>query len=313
MIEIAEKVAICILTFNRLDLLQKTISSVNNSTFRDFHIIVSDDGSTDRTSKYLKKLQSKNMITRIKHDKNIGQYNNANYLLDNIGCRYLLFLHDDDLIEPDLLEKKLRLIESDKNISMVGCGWNIIDSDKKIIETRIYNKLNKPIILTDKDFFYHHFDGLNFPWSGVLYNREKIGDLRFKEKFYIGADYPFIARLAVGNKVGYIPEALMNYRSHDIQISKLRKNTELNFSLWINNFRFYENLVLKNYNDNYLLGKLRRANNRTMFQLAIQADNIAVLKKILCSRYFVVKYLTPVKFLKMIKKFTLLSVKRKNR
>ena len=113
-----------------------------------------------------------------------------------------MFLHDDDTVRPELLERKVELIEKDKDISMVGCGWNIINDNEEVLETRIYNKFNGPVVLSDRDFFFYHFDDLNFPWSGVLYNKEKIGKLRFEDKFDIGADYPFVARLAIGNKIG---------------------------------------------------------------------------------------------------------------
>ena len=306
MIYINKKVAVCILTFNRYNMLKKTVFSILDSSFRDFQIIVFNDCSTDRTNEYLKKLQDEKIVTEIRHSKNMGQYNNANYVLDNLSCKYLMFLHDDDTVRPELLERKVELIEKDKDISMVGCGWNIINDNEEVLETRIYNKFNGPVVLSDRDFFFYHFDDLNFPWSGVLYNKEKIGKLRFEDKFDIGADYPFVARLAIGNKVGYIPEALYNYRTHGIQVSKARNNIKTNYGLWLENFKFYENLVSENFKDRNLLKKLGRANSRTMFQLAIQSKTFDFLLEVLRSRYFKFRYLTPVRSLKVIKKFFLL-------
>jgi glycosyltransferase involved in cell wall biosynthesis len=311
MIKITKKVAVCVLTYNRYSLLKRTIKSVLDSTFRDFQIVVFNDRSTDRTNKYLNKLEKENVLTQIKHKKNLGQFKNANFVLNNVACRFMIFLHDDDIIDPELIEKEIELLESSTDISIVGCGWNVINTNGGIESKNIYNRFKEPVILDDRDYFSHHFDGLNFPWSGAMFNRKKIGTLRFENKLYLGADYPFIAKLAAGNKVGYIPEALMNYRIHEYQVSSARQDMMVDYEFWLKNFEFYNSFTLKNYNDRYLLKKLKKANNRTMFYFAMHAERPAFFFEVLRSRYFSFQYLTPVKLLKIIKKFFSLLFNRK--
>ena len=49
MSEYRPAISICIPTFNGEKYIHQTIRSVLNQTFRDFEIVISDDGSTDRT------------------------------------------------------------------------------------------------------------------------------------------------------------------------------------------------------------------------------------------------------------------------
>jgi len=65
------KVSIILPTYNRAHLIGRAIKSVLNQTYRNFELIVIDDGSTDDTEMLVKSFEDKR-IHYIKHQKNRG-------------------------------------------------------------------------------------------------------------------------------------------------------------------------------------------------------------------------------------------------
>ena len=120
------KVSIIIPTYNRAKLLSRAIKSVLDQTFKDFELIIVDDGSTDNTKGVVEEFQKKD--SRIKY---IWQENSgAPAKPKNTGIRqargeYVAFLDDDDEWFPKKLEKQIELFED--NIGFVGCNILIVD------------------------------------------------------------------------------------------------------------------------------------------------------------------------------------------
>jgi glycosyltransferase involved in cell wall biosynthesis len=110
------KFSVIIPTYNRVNLVVETIESVLNQTFKDFEVIVVDDGSTDNTIDVLKKFDSK--------IKTISQANGGLEKAYNHGAEiaqgeYLAFLDSDDLYFEFTLEYYNRIITVNENPSLV--------------------------------------------------------------------------------------------------------------------------------------------------------------------------------------------------
>lgn len=91
-------------TFNREDMLQTTIKSVQAQTFTDWELIIVDDGSTDNTEKVVKDLFLKD--ERIKYIKkpNTGQADSLNVGSSHASGEFITFLDSDDEAYPNWLE-----------------------------------------------------------------------------------------------------------------------------------------------------------------------------------------------------------------
>ena len=290
------------MTHNRIGYLKEAIASIFNSTTDNYQLVIFNDCSTDGTNEYLDTLKKEKQVIEIRHEKNLGQYKNSNYIFDNIDCKYFLILHDDDLIEPDLIEKKINLMESDDDIVMVGSGWKTINENGVKLKEKVFPKFTKPVVLTDREYFLNHFDGLTFPWSGTLFRKEKIKDFRFSD-YDTMDDAIFMIEIVPRNKVGYIPDILSSYRKHKSNISLVRLNLETNYKMWIKIFNFYYDVIRKNFNEPIYLKKFNIAKNKTMFYLLISSPNFAFFFKILKSKYLILYILKPVQWLRIIYKF----------
>ncbi|MDD1679226.1 MAG: glycosyltransferase, partial [Methanomicrobiales archaeon] len=94
-------VSVVIATYNRAALLGETIESVLKQRFRDFEIIVVDDGSTDGTQEVLKTYGDK---IRCFHQENRGPSAARNLGIRQARGRWIAIQDSDDLCAPDHLE-----------------------------------------------------------------------------------------------------------------------------------------------------------------------------------------------------------------
>ena len=95
------KVSVVIPTYNRAHLICETIDSILAQTYKDYEIIVVDDGSTDNTQEVLKRYGDK---VRYFYQQNQGQASAWNFAVRQSSGEYIALLDSDDLWLPQKLE-----------------------------------------------------------------------------------------------------------------------------------------------------------------------------------------------------------------
>jgi glycosyltransferase involved in cell wall biosynthesis len=103
-------VSVIIPTFNRASTLCRAVSSVLFQTFKDYEIIVVDDGSEDDTPKRLS--QFNNHINYIKHSKNLGVSSARNSGIRESRAPLVAFLDSDDYWLPEKLAAQVDFLKS---------------------------------------------------------------------------------------------------------------------------------------------------------------------------------------------------------
>ena len=111
-------VTIAIPTFNRASLLDGCITAALGQTYRNFEVLVSDNASTDETPEMLKQLSDRRLRV-VRQERNIGLIPNLNALLELARGKFVVFVPDDDRIEPWMLERCVTLAKSEPQISIV--------------------------------------------------------------------------------------------------------------------------------------------------------------------------------------------------
>jgi glycosyltransferase involved in cell wall biosynthesis len=108
------KVSVIIPTYNRAQLISRTINSVLVQTFKDFEILVVDDASTDHTRQVVKQIEDRR-IRFISHQKNRGGSAARNTGIKASKGEYIGFLDDDDEWLPEKLEKQVEVLQRSAN------------------------------------------------------------------------------------------------------------------------------------------------------------------------------------------------------
>ena len=96
------KFSVCIPTYNRAQFLKEAIESVLSQTYSDFELVVYDDGSTDETEEVIRSFRDKR-IRYYKASENRGRPYARNSCIDLSKNEWLVWLDDDDKMEPELL------------------------------------------------------------------------------------------------------------------------------------------------------------------------------------------------------------------
>lgn len=131
------KVSICIPTYNRKNYLRETIDSILAQTYKDYEIVIVDDGSTDGTEEMIKKLA----IPITYHwQKNRGDAAARNKLIELAQGQYISFIDSDDLLMPDSIERMVKTLESENGDVIVYGSYYRIDENG-----RIYGKCRRKL------------------------------------------------------------------------------------------------------------------------------------------------------------------------
>jgi len=111
-------VSIIIPTYNRQNTILRAVESVLNQTYKNWELIIVDDGSTDNTKNILKSYL-KNKKIRYFKTKNKGVCHARNFGMEKASGEYMGFLDSDDEFVRNKLEIQLRkMIKSNKIISI---------------------------------------------------------------------------------------------------------------------------------------------------------------------------------------------------
>ncbi|MGD1699640.1 glycosyltransferase family 2 protein [Dapis sp. BLCC M229] len=91
-------------------------------------MIISDDNSTDKTIKIVKTLKSENpqIDFQIIYHRNYGLVGNLNFCISLAKGKYIKFLFQDDLLEPNCIEQLVKLAETDLEIGLVFSRRRVI-------------------------------------------------------------------------------------------------------------------------------------------------------------------------------------------
>jgi GT2 family glycosyltransferase/Flp pilus assembly protein TadD len=126
-------VSIIILTFNQLKYTKECVESIRKHTPEPHEIIFVDNGSTDVTGKWLKKLVENNSNYRlIANTKNLGFSKGCNQGIEASTGEYILLLNNDVVVTENWLAGMLECIKSAPDIGIVGPMTNNISGPQKV-------------------------------------------------------------------------------------------------------------------------------------------------------------------------------------
>jgi GT2 family glycosyltransferase len=116
----APTVSVIIPCYNLGQYLDEAVESVLAQTYRDFEIVVVDDGSTDAVTRALFE-DYRRPRTRVIRSAHGGVSAARNLAIANTTGRYLCALDADDRLEPTYFEKAVPVLDADASIAFVSC------------------------------------------------------------------------------------------------------------------------------------------------------------------------------------------------
>src|SRR5438876_5880154 len=121
------EITVLLCVFNGADHLNEAIDSVLRQSFKDFELLIIDDGSTDGTPDIVKNVRDQR-VRSIRHNTNRGLISRLNEGLDEAAGRYIARMDADDLCHRERLDRQFQFLESHREVGVLGTAVRIIDS-----------------------------------------------------------------------------------------------------------------------------------------------------------------------------------------
>ncbi len=203
-------VSIIVPAYNSSKVISETIESVLNQTYKDFELLIVDDGSKDNTREVIANYTDPRI--RAFHDENHGVCHARNHGLIEAKGEYVTFTDNDDILEPTYLEKLVKAIEG---VDYSRCNYSKMENGKLYpdpILSKLPEKTTGLEILRKTLTSSENLQG--YIWSALF--RKSIIDkynLRLNEKLAFGEDILFTCQyLQHTDKASIVHETLYDYR-----------------------------------------------------------------------------------------------------
>jgi len=210
------KVSVIIPTHNRASFVCEAVESVLNQTFKDFELIVVDDGSTDKTRESLEKYRPIiHYIYQEKRDRSEAR----NTGIKAAKGEYLAFLDDDDMWLPDKLKKQVNFLDMNPDIGLVHTLIEFIDENGCLLpeQTKHHFRLYEEAI--KRGYTYAEMSKLCIMFiSTVIVRKECFDKVGFFDSDTVSfEDWDLYLRIALYYRIATIAESLVRYRMHKNQ------------------------------------------------------------------------------------------------
>jgi glycosyltransferase involved in cell wall biosynthesis len=198
-------VSVCIPTYNRKDYLKETLQSVFAQTYKDYEVVIVDDGSTDGTGEMIKQL---GYNVRYHWQRNGGAAAAKNKLIELAIGEYITLLDSDDLLVPDAIERMAAVMQREAEPVIVYGPYLRIDRRGSVIgknKRRLYSGFVTKYLFQD---VFVHSCGSMFPKS-IL---EEAGG--FDTSLRVCSDYDLWLRLSLKYHFAALSKPTFKRRRH---------------------------------------------------------------------------------------------------
>lgn len=171
--------------------IEKTINSVLSQSFKNFELIIVDDGSTDNSFIICEQIAQKDPRILLFRKQNGGVSSARNYGIDNARGEWILFVDSDDYIDKDYIQSFVSELHTYSLSFHYGC--KIFHSNKK---KELYY-IEEEEVHRDSDIFIHLYNK-NLLFSSVwckVFNKAVIkhNSISFQENINNGEDRLFVS------------------------------------------------------------------------------------------------------------------------
>lgn len=206
-------ISVTVTSYNYDKYIIRQLDSIYNQSFRDFEIVIADDGSTDNSVSLIEHYieSHRDVPIRLIKSNHAGLQANRNRVLEAATGKYVMFCDSDDYMDPNCLEelaKKAKAIDADR----VVCHVRDVNENGKILQVEeqwgsIPSKwmcnLNHGCLYKRSIFFDHNI---------------RFVDAAAADDFCISSIYNYYAK-----RVGFVKKPLYNWFVHSDSTSSAKK------------------------------------------------------------------------------------------
>ncbi|MDR2902483.1 MAG: glycosyltransferase [Lactobacillales bacterium] len=212
-------VSVVMPTYNRADLLPRSIESILNQTYRNLEFIIVDDGSTDDSVALIESYQKKDpRIVLLRNETNRGISYTRNKGNRAAKGKYIAIMDSDDFSQPQRLQRQVELLEARPEFTAVNSIYTSNDRDTPNNWVP-YKRLE--IIMNFRNFFTHL----------AMVRRDFLVDhgISYNENMMSSEDYDLWRQVITnGGRLYMLNEPLLILRRHRTNSMEYYREIERN-------------------------------------------------------------------------------------
>lgn len=212
------KVSIVIPSFNHEKYIRECIQSVLDQTYQDFEIIITDDGSSDRSVEVIQEFVGPR-IHLYTHGENKGACTAVNNCIRKASGEYIAVLSSDDAWEPTKLEKQVAYLDDHPEAGAVFTKVAFINEKSHLISSQdfkyyyVFEKENRSRQAWLNHFFY---SGNCLCHPSILIRKKCYDDIGlYNERMANLPDLDMWVRLCIKYEIHILDEKLVRFRMRD--------------------------------------------------------------------------------------------------
>lgn len=250
-------ISIIVPVYNVEKYLKRCIESIIYQTYKDFEVILINDGSTDRSGLICDEYSKIDKRIKVVHKRNEGVSSARNCGIDSTRGKYILFIDSDDYIEKNLLKIISEALEEEYDLIYFGYYMDFI-SENRSLEMKCRNSL----YYSNKDFLkdYKYFRGnylFGYVWN-KLFRAEVIKNNNIYFEINTFPEDLFFTFEAIKkcNKIKSLNYSLYHYiHRNNLTLSKQKRDKyEITKTIYKRTVGFLKELDCYNINAAYVEG-----------------------------------------------------------
>ncbi len=207
-------VSVIIPTYNHANYVAESIESVLSQTYKDYELIIVNDGSPDDTEEVLQPYIHRGQIRYICQE-NQGQASARNRGLSECQGKYVAFLDDDDLWPMDKLQWQVEYLEANSQCNVVGGAVVMLDNNSP--RGDVCNESGHSMLTYAQLFYGNPF---NSPGQVLIRKSALEGIGGFDTSIWGADDFDVFLRLAELSPIASFLKTALYYRLHSSNASR---------------------------------------------------------------------------------------------
>jgi glycosyltransferase involved in cell wall biosynthesis len=204
-------VSVLMTVYNGEKHLAEAVESILGQSFRDFELVVVDDGSTDRTAEILRSYDDPRM--RVVSPGRLGRAGALNRALEESSASLVALMDADDISLGHRLARQVELVESSPDVAVCSTWFDVIDEEGQAVFTMVFPT-------RDADLRRRFLRGNPIGAPAALVRRDvfdRVGG--FREEFVPSEDHDLWRRALPSFGFATVPEVLLRYRRNPLGLS----------------------------------------------------------------------------------------------
>ncbi len=211
------EVTVLMPVYNASGFLRDAVESILTQTFKDFELLIINDGSKDNSSSILESYND-SRIRFVQHSQNEGLVKTLNEGLKSARGNYIVRMDADSISLPHRISKQVKFMNANRDVAIAGAWFSDINNKTEVSKVPRKHEALKSFLFFNSGFAH----------STVIIRKNYFQShhLFYNADFPHAEDYELSVRASRMLKLANVSEVLLHSRYHGYKLSSQHNNAQ---------------------------------------------------------------------------------------